>query len=309
MHKHVQMHLYCAKTLIMNADWEDLKTVMYLVKDGSLSEAARSLGINYTTVARRISRIETAFGQILFQRLPEGYVATEAGKSVANAAQEMQAHSNGLIRSLTAAQDKLTGPLTVTAPQALVATHLARVLQQMKTEHPQIDLIVRATNVTLDLNRPEADIAIRISNALDDTLVGQRLARQQTLSYAAPPIAEKITTNPTATIDWIGMPHWKSPPKASLTKYPNTRIAYRFDDITALMGAAVAGLGVVRLPMFLGDFESGLTRVPVLSPQPYWDIWVLTHKDMRNAPKVTAFKKILIPFFREHRADFWQDQA
>ncbi len=291
----------------MNADWEDLKTVMYLVKDGSLSEAARSLGINYTTVARRISRIEADLGQILFQRLPEGYVATEAGKNVASAAQEMQAHSNGLIRSLTAAQDRLTGPLTITAPQALVASHLAKVLQQMKKEHSSIDLIVRATNDTLDLNRPEADVAIRISNTLDNTLVGQRLARQQTLSYAAPKIAEEMAANPAATIDWVGMPYWKSPPKASLAEYPNARIAFRFDDITALVGAAIAGLGVVRLPMFLGDADSGLVRVPILSPQPYWDIWVLTHKDMRNAPKVAAFKKILIPFFRAHRSDFWQD--
>lgn len=307
MHKHVQMHSSCAKTRSMNADWEDLKTVLYLVKDGSLSEAARSLGINYTTVARRISRIEADLGHTLFQRLPEGYVATEAGKNVASAAQEMELHSNGLIRSLTAAQEQLTGPLIVTAPQALVASHLAEVFQQLKSEHPLIELTVRATNDTLDLNRPEADIAIRISDTLDDTLVGQRLARQQTLSYAAPRIADEMAADPTATINWIGMPYWKSPPKASLEKYPNARVAYRFDDITALVGAAVAGLGVVRLPMFLGDAETRLVRVPMLSPQPYWDIWVLTHKDMRNAPKVAAFKKILIPFFRAHRSDFWQD--
>lgn len=291
----------------MNADWEDLKTVMYLVKEGSLSKAALSLGINYTTVARRIGRIEADLGQTLFQRLPEGHVPTEAGRNVANAAEDMNTHSNGLIRSLTAAQEKLTGPLVITAPQALVSTHLAKVILQMKNEHADIELIVRATNDTLDLNQTEADLAIRISNTPDDALVGQRLVRQQTTSFAAPQIAAKIKSDPAARIDWIGMPYWKTPPKNSLVKFPNAHIAFRFDDVTAMMGAAIAGLGVVRLPMFLGDSQPKLVRVPVLSPQPYWDIWVLTHRDMRAAPKVVAFKKILIPFFREHRSDFWQD--
>lgn len=289
----------------MNPDWEDMKTVLHLARGESLAKAAASLGVNYTTVSRRISRIEQALGRQLFQRLPSGYRVTDEGRDVAEAAHAMEEHMASLNRKQTAEQGKLTGSLRITAPQLLIASHLAAVLRQLRLKHPELETEVLATNEILDLRRPEADIAIRISNTPDDTLVGKRLARQHSLSFATRKIAKRIASNPQAPIEWIGMPHWTSPPKASLKAYPNARIAYRFDDMTAVIGAAVAGLGVVRLPLFLGDSTHGLVRVPVLPPQPYWDIWALTHKDMRSAPKVIAFKEILFAYFKAHQSDFW----
>lgn len=307
MRKQVFMHCLCAKMHGMNPDWEDMKTVLHLARTESLSKAATSLGVNYTTVARRISRIEKSLGRQLFQRLPSGYLATEEGQDVAEAAKSMETHMDGLLRRQSAAKENLSGVLRITAPQLLVGSHLAHVLRLLHSKHPEIEPEVLATNELLDLNRPEADVAIRISNDPGDALVGQRLTRQHNASFATRKIAKKLDSDPNLLIEWIGMPHWKSPPKPSLKQYPNARIAYRFDDMTAILGATVAGLGVARLPLFLGESTRGLVRIPVLSPQPYWDIWVLTHKDMRNAPKVAAFKNLLIPYFKEHQSDFWQE--
>lgn len=300
------LQLLYAKMHDMDTNWEDMKTVLHLARGATLAKAAASLGVNYTTIARRISRIEQSMKLQLFQRLPSGYLATDEGRDVAEAAKAMEKHMTSLVRRQSAAQDNLTGVLRITAPQLLVASHLANVLRMLRSKHPLIETEVLATNELLDLNRPAADVAIRISNNPGDSLVGKRLARQHSMSFANRKVARRIASNPKASIDWIGMPHWKSPPKASLKDYPNARIAYRFDDMTAVVGAAVAGLGVVRLPLFLGDSTHGLVRVPVLPPQPYWDIWVLTHNDMRSAPKVLAFKELLIPYFKAHQSDFWQ---
>ena len=77
-----------------------------------------------------------------------------------------------------------------------------------------------------------------------------------------------------------------------------------FDDMVAIRAAALAGLGVARMPLFLGRASDGLVQVPVLSPQSYPDIWVVAHRDVWAAAKVTAFREILVPFMRRRRAQF-----
>lgn len=290
----------------MEPDWEDLKTILHLSRGKTLAKAGQTLGVNYTTVARRLGRIQESFGQPLFNKLPDGYQVTGEGAKVVHAAQAMELQMADVVRSLTAAQQSISGTLRITAPQLLIKTHLADILQQLHIEHPAIEIEVLATNDFLDLNKTEADIAIRISNDPGNALVGHRLARQHSMAFSTPELAHKIKSESVNSIEWIGLSHWKAPPKASLGRFPDACIAYRFDDMTAVLGAASLGLGVVRLPVFLGDSIPELVRLPdVLSPQPYWDIWVLTHKELRNAPKILAFKEILLPFFRSHQGDFW----
>lgn len=289
----------------MQPNWDDIKTVLHLVRGGSLASAASALEINYTTVARRIARIERHLGQSLFLKGAGGYLPTEAARQIAKSAEAMEVHTNQMLRAVSAGDQALSGTLVITAPQLLVASHLAQVFQKFRNTHPAVELVIRATNEILDLNRPNADLAIRISNSPDEALVGQVLAKQSSMAYGTPALAKKIAEDPMGPIEWVGMPHWKSPPVASLQKHPNGVIAYRFDDMTAVVGAAIAGLGIARLPKFLGDNAPGLIRLDVMKPQDYWKIWVLTHSDLRNTPKVSAFKDILIPFFKSRAADFY----
>ncbi len=288
----------------MTADWEDIKTVMCLVEAGSLAKAGDMLGVNYTTVARRVRRIEQVLDQQLFLKAKAGYTPTDAGLQVAEAAKRMDEHNSALQRSLLAGQEALAGVLTITIPPLMVGPILADVFATFKKQYPHIELHVRATNQALNLNKPEADIAIRISNTPDETLVGQRLAKQRSASFASVELAEKIKQYPDLTIPWVGLLNTKGAPKASLRNYPNAEIVYRFDDMSAILGAVQSGLGIARMPMFLGHVD-GVVQVPILQPQPYWDIWALTHADMRKAPKVVAFKNILTPYFKKHAALFW----
>ena len=277
----------------MSAQWDDLKTVLALVQGGSLAAAADTLGVTYTTVARRIDRAEQALGDKLFERLPSGYHATEMAQLVAKHAADMQKHEDALNRQIAGRDARLTGPLTVTAPQLIIAHLLCPAIADFRKAHPEVDLRVRATNALLDLNRREADLAIRISRSPGDSLTGLRLSGQHTASFAGPDWAKRIAEDPSAPIDWIVYSDHAQLPEEVTQRYPGSRIAFRFDDMIAMSGAAQAGLGVVRVPMFLGRALPGLVQVPLLSPQPYADIWVVAHPDVWPSAKLEAFRAVL----------------
>jgi DNA-binding transcriptional LysR family regulator len=287
----------------MEMEWDDLRTVLAVVRQGTLAAAGEVLGVNYTTVARRIARAEARSGRRLFDRLPGGYVPTEAAQAVARRAAAMEAEAAALDRALAQGDRTLEGRFVVTVPQLLIGPILAEGFARFTALYPGIELVVRSTNDLLNLNSREADIAIRISDNPGEALVGRRLARQETAAFAAPGLARRIEEAPDAPVEWIGFTFWKRPPKASLELRPGGRIKLRFDDMVAVVGAAQQGLGVARMPMFLGRY-AGLEQVPVMPPQPYADIWVVSHRDLSQAPRQRAFKQVITPLFAERRAMF-----
>lgn len=288
----------------MNVAWDDLRTVLMLVRHHSLAGAAEALGVNYTTVARRVRRAEDALDQLLFERLPDGYRPTDAAHLVAEHAGQMENAEHGMMRQLECANTELSGVLKITAPHVLIANFLSPVIDQFSKAYPRVDLRILATTELLDLTRLEADLAVRISRNPGDTLMGLRLLRQETASFANQDAAKRISNDPTAMIDWVVHDAYPNVPNAISSKFPNNRARFRFDDIVAMVGAAQAGLGVVRMPMFLGRSSAGLVQVPVLPPQPYADIWVVGHPDVWPSQKQRAFREILTKYCKAHSRQF-----
>lgn len=284
-------------------DWGDLKTVLALVRHGSLAAAGQALGVNYTTVARRIARVEQALDQTLFERLADGYHPTEAAQLIGEHAARMEAEADAMLRQLSGQDSRLRGPLVITAPQLLIAHVLAPVLQDFAKAYPDIDLHLRASNDLLDLNRREADLAIRISRAPGDSLMGRRLTAQKSAAFAAASYVEAMAKAPEAPIDWLVYEAMAELPAAVRAQSPQSRIAMVFDDMVAMAGAAQAGLGVVRMPLFLGR-ALGLQPLDLMPAQPYADIWVVAHADLWPSAKVTAFRQMLVPFFKAQGARF-----
>ncbi|MBM7068443.1 LysR family transcriptional regulator [Actibacterium sp. 188UL27-1] len=284
--------------------WDDLRTVLALVRHGSLAAAAKHLDVSYTTVSRRITRAEAGLNLTLFERLADGYRPTETAVLVAEHAARMDAAEHDLLRKLRGRDSTLTGPFVLTAPQLLIANFLAPVLDRFCAAHRQVELRVRATNDLLDLNRREADLAIRISHSPGDTLMGLRLTQQHNASFANPEWADQITANPSGPVDWLIYDQYPDVPKAAMQAHLGSRVRMRFDDMVAMLGAAQAGLGVVRTPMFLGRTTPGLVQVPVLPPHPYADIWVVGHPDVWPSAKSVAFRDVLVDYIKAQRALF-----
>jgi DNA-binding transcriptional LysR family regulator len=288
----------------MATNWEELKTVLCLERCGSLTAAADELGVNYTTIARRIARLEADMDVVLFEKMANGYLATEAGLLVAKHVATMENSEHALMREIQRRDETLSGPFIVTAPQLLISNFLTPVIDAFCTKHPKIDLRVRATNDLLNLNHREADLAIRVSRSPGDTLKGLRLTQQDSTSFGNADWAKRIKADPNAMIDWIVYDKLVDIPKIIRDEFPNSRIRMRFDDMVALIGAAQSGLGLVNMPMFLGRSTPDLVQIPLLPPQPYADIWVVAHPDVWPSAKAKAFREILLAEFKCRRSIF-----
>ena len=287
----------------MDLDWDDIKTILVLVRQGSLSAASKKPDVNYTTVARRIKRAELRLGKPLFDRLADGYVPTPLAQMIADHAINMEDAEHAMMRKMAGEDPELSGPLTITAPQLLIAHAIAPVFDEFAQKNPNVDLNILATNELLDLSRREADLAIRISRNPGDTLKGRCLTSQNSACFASKEWAEKITKDPNAQVDWLVYNAYPTLPDETLKAAPNSNIKLRFDDMVAMAGAAVAGLGVVRMPMFLGR-SLGLVQIPNLPVTPYMDIWVVGHADVWKGVKVQAFRSELITFFKKNKMNF-----
>ncbi|MGR3679424.1 MAG: LysR family transcriptional regulator [Paracoccaceae bacterium] len=282
----------------MRLNWDDMRTVLALVRTGTLASAAQELDVAYTTVARRVARAEAALGTELFQRQADGYHPNAQAQDLARAAERMEEEEHNALRRLAGQDQTLAGPLTVTIPQLLIQTYLAAVLADFTRRYPQIDLVVSASNDLLDLNRREADVAIRISADPGDTLVSKRLTEQRSGCFARPDLVAVAKADPQAGLDWVLYSHHPQPPKPALAVYPNPRVRGRFDDMVALIAAAQAGMGALRMPLFLGRATRGLVPLETIPTQSYAPIWILSHRDLRSAARVTAFKSCIEPWFR-----------
>ncbi|MBO9476516.1 LysR family transcriptional regulator [Shimia sp. R11_0] len=273
-------------------NWDDLKFVMHTARHGGTSGAARALGVNHATVARRISAAEAALGTRLFDRLPSGYVPTEAGWEAVEAAEAMARLNQDLDRRITARDTAISGPLKVTAPELLIARVLAPIVADFLHTHPDVELSLVATNATLNLAQRDADVAIRFAKSPPDTLVGRQLFEQKGAVFAH---RDLIARDPggTAPLDWIRFAHWPGPPKEIKDIRPNLVPRLTVDDMAAAVGAVRAQIGATRMACFLGDSDPLLARVPGLPLFSQAPLWVLTHADLRQVPRVRIFTEFV----------------
>ncbi|WP_072793289.1 LysR family transcriptional regulator [Cognatishimia maritima] len=268
-------------------DWNDLRFVLECARHGGTSGAARSLGVNHATVARRIAAAEEALGARLFDRLPSGYVPTEAGLDAVKTAEMMEALQDDLCRQIGARDTELRGTLRVTASQLLFQFCLAEIVRDFSALYPEIKIELIATNTSLNLARREADVAIRFSKDPPEALVGRRLFEQRGAVFASKKFLEN-DPGADAPLDWIRFAHWPGPP-AEVKAVRPLRPKLTVDDKSAAIGAVRAGIGATRLACFLGDSDPDLARVPNMPLFAQLPLWVLTHADLRDVPRIRVF--------------------
>ncbi len=289
-------------------DWNDLRYVLETARQGGISGAARVLGVNHATVARRITAAEQALGARLFDRLSTGYVPTEAGRDAMRAADAMERTGAQLERRIGARDAAVAGKLTVTAPQLLIERVLGPALRGFLDAHPGVELHLLATNDILNLSRREADVAIRISDSPAPNLVGRRVCEQRAAVYATPDL---IARDPggAAPLDWIRFSSWPGPPREIREIRPNLNVRLSVDDMMAAVGAARAGIGATRMACFLGETDPLLQRAPGLPAFAYAPVWVLTHPDLRDVPRNRAFVDFIAVHLRRMARLFEGDAA
>lgn len=277
-------------------DWDDVRHFLEVVRSGSATQAAVQLGINHTTVYRRISALENKLGKNLFERLNHGWVLTPVGESIVTFAESMDEYANNIERKILADSHELSGLLRVTAPDHcfdhLVMPAIAKFIQS----YPEINLELVSTADELDLASRGADVAIRGTNNPPPNLLGKRISQIGFEVYGTKALKEKIVNNPDNAdlpcITWVGDGHAR--PDWIEKNFHNTNRIYRTTSFPVMLTMAREGIGIARLACLLGDPDPLLHRIPTQNIEPGPALWVLSHIDLRTTARVRIFRDFLV---------------
>jgi DNA-binding transcriptional LysR family regulator len=274
-------------------DWDDLRFFLAVARSGSLSGAARHLGVNHSTVSRRLAAFEEQLDVRLFERSAGGYEPTTMGRQLLDSAQRMEEELATLDRRLLGQDTRLSGSLRI-ATADLGAPFLTRSLVAFAQAHPGIELEVVADDAFANLTRREADVAFRASNAPPEHLVGRRLANVAMAVYASPAYLEGRDHDPEdlSAHDWIGWDESRrdvSSTRWLRSHHPSAQTRFRVNSPAFMLEAAKAGQGAAFLACFRGDTEPGLRRIHPPVPELDVGLWILTHEDLRATARVRSF--------------------
>ena len=179
-------------------DWDDVRHFLQVVRSGSATQAAARLGINHTTVYRRIAALEDRLGKSLFERSSSGWVLTPVGERIVAFAESMAEEAHNIERQILAESHELSGLLRVTAADHCVERLVMPATRKFIQRYPQIDLEVVATADEVDLAAREADVALRGTDQPPPNLVGKRIAQIGFAIYGTQALKQRAALDPDA---------------------------------------------------------------------------------------------------------------
>ena len=294
-----QTRLHFGKTGAM-LDWNGLRVALAIARAGGLAPAAQHLGVNHSTVFRRLNTLEQQLGAQLFERLPGGYQPTAAGARLIGVAERIEAEALSLERELTGQDARLSGRLRVTSSETLAYRVLTAEIAGFRRRHPGIQVELLIDNRQLDLSRREADLALRATRPLEGDLFGRKLADIAWAVYgSADYLAER---GPPAGLHRLGehaLIGWDVPAATVKTaawlaaSVPESAIVYRSSSLINQLIAARAGIGLAVLPCYLADPEAGLQRALPPIPELTRELWLITHKALKGTARVRTFMELV----------------
>ncbi|CAN5163034.1 LysR family transcriptional regulator [soil metagenome] len=274
-------------------DWEDLRHFVTLAREGSLSAAARVLGVDHATVARRVAALEADIGMKLVDRRARSYTLTEIGRRVAATAAPMEDAAFAIQRAAQAAKPGLRGDVAISSPPSLTNTLIAPQLIRLRQRHPGIRLTLIGEKRSASLNRREADIAVRLSRPTDPGLIARKVGSFGFSLYGSP---QYLRETPPAAFAFIAYDKSMddSPQQVWLKEIAAGReVVLYSSDLENQAAAARSGVGLVALPHFVGDADPRLLRHAAEATSVSRDVWLIVHRDLRSAPVIRAVIEFL----------------
>lgn len=288
----------------MTWSWDDVRLYLALMHEGSLTHAATTVGVDVSTLSRRLSGLEHSLGTVLFIRSREGVQPTPAAQELLPDA-ELAAEAMGRIQQLAAGFEAAPeGTVRLTVPPTLAEGFVIPLLPKLLRLHPLLKLEILSEIAVMDLTRREADLALRIVRPTRGDLVFVKLFDLPYGLYASRALAAKVAQRRTlegaSFVTWsadfsrVGSAQWVQQFASS------SRVVMTANSMSAQIAAAQSGLGVAVLPVALGDRAPGLVRVdrlslkvPGLQKLPSEELWLVGHSALRHVPRVRAVWEFL----------------
>ncbi|MEM1288301.1 MAG: LysR family transcriptional regulator [Pseudomonadota bacterium] len=274
-----------------NLEWADMPYLLSVCEAGSLAGAARTLGVNHSTVFRRIEAVEARLGVRLFERLARGYVMTPAGERFYERATLLCAGMDEIERELGGQDLRLEGPLTVTTTDSLLHC-LAPLFAQFRQMHPDVELRLLCDVQALDLMQRNADIALRPTNAPPEHWVGRNLSKLSFATYAHRDYWKLVQDKDAEDYHWVVLGD-------DLNQSPMSKLTLRckrepakstvLNTMMSVFDMVNAGFGIAAMPCYLGEKHDQLVRIHGPDDSTNWHLWLLAHPDVRRSARVNAF--------------------
>lgn len=285
-----------------NIGWELYRTYLSVLKEGSLSGAARAMGIAQPTVGRHITALEKSLGVTLFTRAQHGLIPTEAALELKIFAQAMSSSADALKRAADSQGDGFRGTVRISASEVIGVEVLPPILTTLQNEHPNLKIELVLTNRVQDLLKREADIAIRMTQPKQEVLIARRVG-QVTLGLHAHKNYLRRHGTPQKLTDLaqhrlIGFDEetpFLRDAKKSLPIWHRESFTVRADSDLAQLAMIRAGGGIGVCQIALAQADAKLVRLLEKDIEIKLETWLTMHEDMRNNPRCkVTFDALLI---------------
>ena len=279
-------------------NWDDVRFFLALCREGSVSRAGTALGVNHTTVARRISAFEEKLGTRLFDRTRDGYAMTQAAENMYEQAQEMESYAQAIDRAMVGQDAELKGALKLTAPYDFANRVIVPAMPKFRRKYPCIDLELLTTTGLVDLAAREADIAVRLTAKPPEYLVGRKVLPLRHGMYGAPGYLETMPAKP----DVILFRSEQTMPEWATQNFPDANVVLRTDNLSTMHAAVAAGLGLARMPCYEADSDPDIRRIDGPLTLSAWGVWILSHVDLRSTARVRVSREFLTEIILEKQS-------
>jgi DNA-binding transcriptional LysR family regulator len=287
-------------------EWNDLEVILAVGRAGTLSGAARHLGVNHSTVFRKVNAIEERVGVRFFDRLPSGYRMTQAGEAARSCAERIESEVHALGREILGQDMRLQGHVRVTAMEGLASRVLPGPLAEFSRRHPGLSIEIVGTASALDLSRREAEVAVRATRNPPESSFGRKICSFRFGIYGAPRYLEGRRDVPLEQLEWCwlqGVASWLVPSIWKKRKDVDEHTVMTGSSIISVLEAVAAGAGVALLPTYVGEPDDRVVRV-TLQDNLTLQLWLLTHPDLRHTARVKALMDFLHDVLLDRRTLF-----
>jgi DNA-binding transcriptional LysR family regulator len=274
--------------------WDDLQTFLAIARHGTLSAAARALGVQQSTMGRRLAGLEDRAGARLLLKTPSGFLLTAAGEAIIGHVEHIEAEALAIERRIGGGDIRLEGAVRVTTIEILGVEVLTPAFARLQREHPGIVIEVMVEARSLSLTRREADIALGLVRQTQNDVAVRRVGAIGFGLYASQDYLARCGTPDFATgapghLTILNPPDGMALPEmAWLTGLMHqARVGLRHNSRYGHREAAEAGMGVAVLSRVMGD-ATGLVRLETPTEPPPRDVYLGVHNDIRHAPRIRA---------------------
>lgn len=291
-----------------NLTWNDLELFLAIAQRGSLSAASQKLQVNQSTLSRRLSDLERRLGAALFVRTREGTTMTALGRAWLEPALHAERGFIEAAQAAISAQELISGEVTITAPEAISNHLIVPAMGALWKAHPQLKVTLLSSGQLVDLNRLEADLAVRFVKPTQGELVSRRLSTTRFIACAHERLWPSLQGEAPKRWPWLGFIKDRAhPAEDKWMERHQIEPIFRASSWPTLLQAASCGLGafwVSEQLLSIAPSLEGFVALPI-SPAPDFEItlWLVTHERLRQTPRINATWTWLEQIFASPRAD------